>query len=83
METANKITVEAPSELPARRHNQPSVGAVTQTVRAGHQLAAASQASAPLRQLRGKVRFAHVSRVEARPMIAAGTSAWIAFKPRC
>jgi hypothetical protein len=56
METARKITVEAPPELLAKARRATGSG-VTQTVRTGPQLVAASQAYARLRQLRGKVRF--------------------------
>ncbi|MGA2738128.1 MAG: hypothetical protein ABSG65_11860 [Bryobacteraceae bacterium] len=53
-----KITVEVPQELLAKAQ-QANGGGITQTVRTGLQLVAASQAYASLRQLRGKVRFAH------------------------
>ena len=56
METARKITVEVPAEL-LERAQRSSGGGITQTVRTGLQLVAASQAYARLRQLRGKVRF--------------------------
>ena len=56
METARKITVEVPEELLEKA--QKAIGAgITQTVRAGLRLVAASQAYADLRKLRGKVRF--------------------------
>ena len=56
METARKITVEVPAEL--LENAQKSTGSgITQTVRTGLQLMAASQAYARLRQLRGTVRF--------------------------
>jgi hypothetical protein len=58
METARKITVEVPQELLAKAQRA-SGGGITQTVRTGLQLVAASQAYASLRQLRGKVRFTH------------------------
>jgi hypothetical protein len=57
METARKITVEVPAEL-LERAQRASGSGVTQTVRTGLQLVAASHAYARLRQLRGKVRFA-------------------------
>ena len=57
METARKITVEVPQELLEKAQRASGTG-ITQTVRAGLQLIAASQAYARLRQLRGKVRFA-------------------------
>ena len=56
METARKITVEIPKAL-LEKAQQASGAGVTQTVRTGLQLLAASQAYATLRQLRGKVRF--------------------------
>ena len=56
MNTARKITVEIPEDL-LERAQQASGTGVTQTVRAGLQLLAASRAYAQLRQLRGKVKF--------------------------
>ena len=56
MKTARKITVEAPAELLERAQRAGGSG-ITQTVRTGLQLLAASQTYARLRQLRGKVRF--------------------------
>jgi hypothetical protein len=56
MDTARKITVEVPPELLEKAQRATGSG-VTQTVRSGLQLVAASQAYARLRQLRGKVRF--------------------------
>jgi len=56
MGTARKITVEVPPELLEKAQRATGSG-VTQTVRSGLQLVAASQAYARLRQLRGKVRF--------------------------
>ena len=58
METVRKITVEVPPEL-LKKAQRASGSGVTQTVRTGLQLVAASQAYSRLRQLRGKVRFAH------------------------
>jgi hypothetical protein len=57
METAHKITVEVPLEL-LRKARRASGAGITQTVRTGLQLVAASGTYARLRQLRGKVRFA-------------------------
>ena len=57
METARKITVEIPRDLLEKAQKASGTG-VTQTVRAGLQLVAASRTYARLRQLRGKVRFA-------------------------
>jgi hypothetical protein len=56
METARKITVEVPPELLEKAQRATGSG-ITQTVRTGLQLVAASQAYSRLRQLRGKVRF--------------------------
>ena len=56
METARKITVEVPLELLEKAQRASSSG-ITQTVRTGLQLVAASHAYARLRQLRGKVHF--------------------------
>jgi hypothetical protein len=56
MATARKITIEVPAEL-LERAQRASGSGITQTVRTGLQLVAASQAYAQLRQLRGKVRF--------------------------
>ncbi len=51
-----KITVEVPVEL-LEKAQQASGSGITQTVRAGLQLLAASQAYSRLRQSRGKVQF--------------------------
>jgi hypothetical protein len=56
MERARKITVEVPAELLDKAQRATGAG-ITQTVRAGLQLMAASQAYAQLLQFRGKVRF--------------------------
>jgi hypothetical protein len=56
MNTARKITVEIPEDL-LEKAQQASGTGVTQTVRAGLQLLAASRAYALLRQQRGKVKF--------------------------
>ena len=56
MEIARKITVEVPEEL-LNKAQRASGSGITQTVRTGLQLVAASHAYAQLRQLRGKVRF--------------------------
>ena len=56
MSRARKITVEVPEDLLERAQRSTGAG-VTQTVRTGLELVAASQAYARLRQLRGKVRF--------------------------
>ena len=56
METARKITVEVPRDLLEKAQRASGTG-VTQTVRTGLQLVAASRTYARLRRLRGKVRF--------------------------
>jgi len=56
MKTARKITLEVPEEL-LKRAQRASGAGITQTVRTGLQLVAASQTYARLRQLRGKVCF--------------------------
>jgi hypothetical protein len=56
VETARKITVEIPDEL-LQKAQQASGTGITQTVRTGLQLLAASHAYDRLLQLRGKVRF--------------------------
>jgi len=60
METARKITVEVPEELLEKAQEASGEG-ITQTVRTGLQLVAASRTYARLRQLRGKVRFTRTS----------------------
>ena len=61
METARKITVEVPPEL-LERAQRASGSGITQTVRTGLQLVAASEAYAKLRHLRGKVRFSRTAK---------------------
>jgi hypothetical protein len=56
MSTARKITVEVPPELLKKAQRASGTG-ITQTVRTGLQLVAASRIYARLRRLRGKVRF--------------------------
>jgi hypothetical protein len=56
MPKARKITVEVPAEL-LEKAQRASGSGITQTVRAGLQLMAASEAYARLLQFRGKVRF--------------------------
>jgi len=56
MGTARKITVEVPEELLDKAQRASGTG-ITETVRAGLQILAASRTYARLRQLRGKVRF--------------------------
>jgi hypothetical protein len=60
METARKITVEIPHELLAKAQRASGTG-ITQTVRTGLQLVAASRTYARLRRLRGKVRFSRTA----------------------
>ncbi|MGA2904407.1 MAG: hypothetical protein ABSD98_11285 [Candidatus Korobacteraceae bacterium] len=56
MSTARKITVEVPGDLLEKAQRAGRTG-ITQTVRMGLQLVAASETYARLRQLRGKVGF--------------------------
>jgi len=56
METARKITVQVPLGL-LKKAQQASGSGITQTVRTGLQLVAASRTYARLRRLRGKVPF--------------------------
>lgn len=56
MSTVRKITVQVSPEL-LEKAQQASGTGITETVRTGLQLVAASRAYARLRQLRGKVRF--------------------------
>jgi len=51
-----KITVDVPEELLEKAQEATGSG-ITQTIRTGLQLVAASQAYAQLRKLRGKVQF--------------------------
>ena len=60
MYTARKITVEVPADLLEKAQLASGAG-ITQTVRTGLQLVAASQTYARLRELRGKVRFSRTS----------------------
>jgi len=55
-----KITIELPPDLLERAQRATGSG-ITQTVRTGLQLVAASQAYARLRQLRGKVPFSRTA----------------------
>ena len=56
MEPARKITVEVPREL-LERAQQASGAGITQTIRTGLRLVAASRTYARLRKFKGKVRF--------------------------
>lgn len=56
MPAARKITVEIPPDLLDKAQRATGAG-VTQTIRAGLELVAASEAYRQLRQLKGKVRF--------------------------
>jgi hypothetical protein len=56
MRASRKITVKIPREL-LDKAQQASGAGITETVRTGLQLVAASRIYARLRQLRGKVRF--------------------------
>jgi hypothetical protein len=61
MGAARKITVEVPTELLEKAQRASGTG-VTDTIRTGLRLLAASQAYARLRQARGKVRFSRTSK---------------------
>jgi hypothetical protein len=61
MAPPRKITVEIPSDLLEKAQQATGTG-ITQTIRAGLQLVAASRTYARLRRLRGKVRFGHTWR---------------------
>jgi hypothetical protein len=56
MDSARKITVEIPPDLLEKAQRATGAG-ITQTVRTGLQLVAASEAYTRLRQMRGKVRL--------------------------
>ena len=56
MTSMRKVTVNVPAELLEKAQEASGAG-ITQTVRAGLELVAASRAYARLRQFRGKVRF--------------------------
>ena len=56
MGTARKITIEVPAEL-LRKAQEASGTGITQTVRSGLEVMAASRAYVRLLQMRGKVRF--------------------------
>jgi hypothetical protein len=56
METARKITVEVPATLLEKAQRASGTG-ITQTVRSGLELLAASEAYDRMRQFRGKIHF--------------------------
>ncbi|HZZ41249.1 MAG TPA: hypothetical protein VFE06_19075 [Acidobacteriaceae bacterium] len=56
MGAARKITVEVPAELLRKAQDATGTG-ITQTIRAGLELMAASRAYARLLEMRGKVHF--------------------------
>jgi Arc/MetJ-type ribon-helix-helix transcriptional regulator len=58
MKTARKITVQVPEGLLDKAQRATGSG-ITETIRAGLQLLAASPTYARLRQFRGKVRSTH------------------------
>jgi hypothetical protein len=60
MNSARKITVEVPEKLLERAQEASGEG-ITQTVRTGLQLVAASRTYARLRALRGKVKFSRTA----------------------
>ena len=61
METVRKITVEIAPELLEKAQVASGAG-ITETVRTGLRLVAASQAYADLRKMRGKVQFSKTLR---------------------
>jgi hypothetical protein len=60
MNTGRKITVEVPEKLLEKAQEVSGEG-ITQTVRAGLQLVAASRTYARLREFRGKVKFSRTA----------------------
>jgi hypothetical protein len=56
VQAVKKVTIEVPEEL-LEKAQQATGSGITQTVRTGLQLVAASQAYAQLRQARGSFRF--------------------------
>ena len=56
MTGARKITIEVPAELLAKAQQASGAG-ITETIRTGLELVAASRTYARLRRLRGRVRF--------------------------
>ena len=60
MNPARKITVEVPEKLLEKAQEASGEG-ITQTVRTGLQLVAASRTYARLRELRGKVKFSRTA----------------------
>ena len=56
MALTRKVTVELPPDL-LEKAQQATGSGLTQTIRAGLQLLAASEAFAELRKMRGKVQF--------------------------
>jgi hypothetical protein len=56
MKAARKITIEVPADLLEKAQEASGEG-ITQTVRTGLQLVAASNAYAKVRELRGKAKF--------------------------
>jgi hypothetical protein len=60
MGTARKVTVEIPRELLDKAQRASGTG-ITQTVRMGLQILAASRTYARLRQFRSKVRFSRTA----------------------
>ena len=61
MNAARKITVEVPEKLLEQAQEASGKG-ITQTVRTGLQLVAASRSYARLRELRGKVKFSRTKK---------------------
>ncbi len=56
MKSGRKITIEVPTDLLEKAQEASGEG-ITQTVRTGLRLVAASNAYAKVRELRGKVKF--------------------------
>lgn len=56
MEAARKITVEVPADL-LKKAQEASGSGITQTIRSGLELMAASRTYARLLEMRGKVHF--------------------------
>lgn len=60
MEKARKITVEIPAAL-LKKAQRASGAGITQTIRTGLELVAASHAYERLRELRGKIQFSRTA----------------------
>jgi hypothetical protein len=60
METARKVTIEIPAALLEKAQRASGAG-ITQTIRTGLELVAASHAYERLREFRGKIRFSRTA----------------------